>query len=523
MQPTPVAVVSRSLFNLEDLSKYRYWAQPVSLSSWAVVTIDGGDALSWMERQLTQKITELPSSGRAIARLDRVARIKYYGVLWPAGTTSFKLLLPSQLISNLEEDLEKFVIMEDIKINYDLNQKWSFVFGPSQKAHLINFFGEQGHLIELESSEKNADIIFSLCSIPQLGKEITLNELVNETKLNEYAVDYSKGCFLGQETAAKIETRRGANLYPSVLKIVGEAKSGKIFCDDKAAGEIVDIFAISDNESIAMVKLKREWRVENSSHNFKQDHGEFNAVVSSAPYFKDGSNEEKSLSLYHQAVKFFESAKEEIALTYLERAIEFDPAFADAYEVIGVIYARQNKHEAAIEWMDKLLKVNSKSVMAHTNKSLALMKLGRIEEAEEEKSLATVKSFSAFGDEAKVKKQIEEEKKKKGQDLVRRESMFQQVLDIDEHDLIALFGLADIYFHRESFEKSLSLVNRALEASPKHSQSILLKGKLLEALNRAQEAIDIYQTGVKTASAQGELMPANEMQSRLNQLLNLKS
>tara|TARA_R110000868_G_scaffold100128_3_gene275373 strand:- start:3212 stop:4759 length:1548 start_codon:yes stop_codon:yes gene_type:complete len=515
--------VSRSLFNLENLNEYRYWTKPVSLTGWTVVTITGDDALSWMERQLTQKVESLPSSGRAVARLDRVAHIKYYGVLWPVDSTSFKLLLPSELISNLEEDLEKFVIMEEIEINYDQNQKWSFVFGPSLSAHSINFFGEEGHLIELESVTTNADEIFSLCSIPRLGKDITLSELINETRLNELAVDYKKGCFLGQETAAKIETRRGANLYPCVLQITGQAKTGKFSFDDKVAGEIVDIFQVSENNSIAMVKLKREWRVENSNYTFRQDENDFQADVSSAPFFNDSSNQEKSKTLYHQAVKFFESAKEDIALKFLKRSIEFDPTFADAYEVIGVICARQNRHEEAIEWMDKLLEVNSKSVMAHTNKSLALMKLGRIEEAEEEKSLATVKSFSVFGEEAKVKKQLEEEKKKKEQDLVRRESMFKQVLEIDGQDLIALFGLADIHFHRQSFKESLEFVNRALDSNPKHSQSILLKGKLLEHLSQREEAIGVYRAGIRVASAQGELIPANEMQSRLNQLLNLKS
>jgi tetratricopeptide (TPR) repeat protein len=43
---------------------------------------------------------------------------------------------------------------------------------------------------------------------------------------------------------------------------------------------------------------------------------------------------------------------------------------------------RIERFEEAITWMDKLLSVNPQSVMAHTNKSLFLMKLGKIEEAE---------------------------------------------------------------------------------------------------------------------------------------------
>ena len=55
--------------------------------------------------------------------------------------------------------------------------------------------------------------------------------------------------------------------------------------------------------------------------------------------------------------------------------------------------------------MDDLLQVDPESIMAHTNKSLYLMKLGKIEEAEKEKDLATVKSFKKAGQDAKNKKQ----------------------------------------------------------------------------------------------------------------------
>tara|TARA_R110000868_G_scaffold100129_2_gene275441 strand:- start:1434 stop:2987 length:1554 start_codon:yes stop_codon:yes gene_type:complete len=517
--------VSPSLFNLEKLNEIRYWSKPIQLEGWTVVNFIGDDSLGWLERQLSQKVKDLPASGKAVARLDRVARIKYYGVLWADQTETLNLLIPTPLVKNLEEDLEKFVIMEDIKIQYKLDQKWSFVFGPSDQGQAINFFNEEGHLVPTTEYDNNIDCnqLFALCAIPRNGKDITGTELINETRLNELAVDYKKGCFLGQETAAKIETRRGANLYPSVLEIEGKAELGKFFENDKNAGEIIDLFNTGTDQYLAIAKLKRDYRVLASVHNFSQEIGSFHATVSAVPYFKDCTNTAKALTLYHAAVKYFEASNSDRALDYLVRSTQFDPSFADAYEVMGVIYARQNKHELAIEWMDKLLEVNPKSVMAHTNKSLALMKLGKIEEAEEEKALATVKSFSMFGDEAKAKKQIEAEKNKKAEEMNRRESMFTQVLAIDENDLIALYGLSDIHFQRNNYETSLDLVNKALVSNPKHSQSILLKGKLLELLGKIDDAIDVFKHGVKVASAQGELMPANEMQSKLNQLLNLKS
>jgi tetratricopeptide (TPR) repeat protein len=199
--------------------------------------------------------------------------------------------------------------------------------------------------------------------------------------------------------------------------------------------------------------------------------------------------------------------------------LSFDSSLADAYESLGVMLGREEKFQEAIEWMDKLLIVNPQSVMAHTNKSLYLMRLGKIEEAEAEKSLATVKSFAVFGQEAKVKKQLAEELKKKEEEVLRREKMFLQVLEIDEEDTIALYGMSDIFFQRKDFQSAINNLEKVIAVDPKYSTAYLLLGKAYEAKGDVEKARSVYQAGIVLASKRGDMMPANEMQSRLNQLV----
>ena len=177
-----------------------------------------------------------------------------------------------------------------------------------------------------------------------------------------------------------------------------------------------------------------------------------------------------------------------------------------------------DKFNEAIDVMDQLLKVDEHSVMAHTNKSLFYMKIGEIEKAEEEKSLATVANFQRLGEEAKVKKQLAEEEEKKLAEMKRRESMFLQVIDMDEKDAIANYGMADIYFFRKEYEKSYSHLKTVLDENEKYSTAYALLGKVCEELGKVSEAEEIYEKGISVASNQGDMMPANEMQSRLNQL-----
>jgi tetratricopeptide (TPR) repeat protein len=177
---------------------------------------------------------------------------------------------------------------------------------------------------------------------------------------------------------------------------------------------------------------------------------------------------------------------------------------------------RQNRYEEALEWMKQLSEINPRSVLAHTNMSLFLMKLGRIEEAEEHKSLATVKSFQSFGDEAKQKEAEAEKKKKQEQEWSERESMFNQVLDIDPEDTLANYGLGSIAVERQNWQKAREHLERVLKADPKYSVAYLALGRALKGLGLKDEARAVWTEGIKVAAAKGDLMPANQMQQELN-------
>src|SRR5690606_20306021 len=124
-----------------------------------------------------------------------------------------------------------------------------------------------------------------------------------------------------------------------------------------------------------------------------------------------GDNEKKAEELFYRAAEYFKNDDLIQAEKYFRLAIELAPSFADAYEGLGVMLGRQERFQEALDLMQKLSEVEPSSVLAHTNMSLYLMRLGKIEEAEEQKSLATVKSFQQFGKEAQSKDILEREKK----------------------------------------------------------------------------------------------------------------
>ena len=97
--------------------------------------------------------------------------------------------------------------------------------------------------------------------------------------------------------------------------------------------------------------------------------------------------------------------------------------------------------------------------------------------------------------------------------------MFLQVIEIDHEDTIALYGMADIFFKRKDFKSAISNLEKVIEIDPNYSTAYLLLGKAYEVESLLEKAKSIYKAGIIVASKRGDMMPANEMQSRLNQLV----
>ncbi len=520
-------------FSLESI---RYNQSILRLLSWSLIKVTGADRESFFHGQVTSDLKSLPLKHAQIsARLNRQGKVQSFFFIAKMEGCLY-LICPRVLESSITNDFSKYIIMEDVELVLDTREVW-LVLNPqikdsaeveSEKIEL-NFYGIpariqfQDNPTIARTNEEEVERVRILNGWPKWSEDLDDSQFINESALGEMAISYSKGCFLGQETAAKIENNRGAHYFPMLIELTD--KSSFSF----TRGETLSVVEGQENKTMAKlyyqvenllwIKVAREFRVEGKIVDFIFQGKKYRGTLKTLPFYKANSTLEVAKELFHHAVEAFQNGNSDVALEAFKRSIAFDKNLADAYESIGVILGREEKYSEAIEWMDKLLTVNSSSVMAHTNKSLYLMKLGKIEEAEAEKSLATVKSFAHFGEEAKIKKALEEEARKKEEEMHKREKMFLQVLEIDSEDVIALYGLADINYYRKNFESACSFLEKVISLDPKYSVAYLLLGKCFEALLKKDHAIKIYESGIVVASRAGEMKPANEMQARLNQIV----
>lgn len=506
--------------------------------SFSGLRISGKDAERFLNGQLSNDVTKLNRNEFQLqARLDRSGRLKAFFYLLKDGD-SFLALVPHKLSTFLKEDLEKFIIMDDVEIETNI-LSLKLIFSPVENLDSIldpdgikkSFRGSIGFLpcflcevtiprswktLEKETLEE----LLLLRGEPVENLTAPIDTLVTDTVVNLTGVSLSKGCFLGQETVSKIETRRGGAKFPMLLHVLREVEVSPgmdLFVGEEKAGRVLKSLNQEDSKFI-LATINRKFRVEKRIFKFCAGDVSFDGTVQSLPLGGEFNLDDFLDQKFMEAVHLFQNEKVEEAMKLFNEIIDINPKHEDALESLGVILGRLERFEEGMALMDKVLEANPDSVMAHTNKSLFLMRLGKIEEAEEEKAQATVKSFSQFGKEAQAKKEKEEAEKQKLAEIERKMSMFSQVLEIDPEDELANYGLADVYFVKDTPEKSIPLLEKVLKINPKYSVAYLLMGKCFIKLKQNEKAKSIFEEGIKIASAQGDMMPANEMQAKLSSL-----
>ncbi len=493
--------------NLESI----HYSGITSKLNWSIFKLEGNDVLSFLQGQSTNNINLV---GENQAQLNCLINIKgkidaYFIFIQKDG---YYLVTPPEFEVDLLQRLEKFIIMEDVIIT-KINKPISVSIYERCEGIALNLFGADCFL-HFEDAPDNQVQLFSyleLLGFPTLDKKALQETMITDTAFINEIVDFKKGCFLGQEIVAKIHQRRGASYFPVLLE--GEKPLKDEFKVNNRKGGQYFKTIIFENKNYQLVTLYRDFRVQDKILDIENT----KYKVHLFPFLKT-KRDERAKELYYKAIDEFKNDNEERAKEILYQVIEIDSSFSDAYESLGVIYGRHEQFDKAVELMQELLKIEPNSVMAHTNLSLFYMKQGKIEEAEEEKSKATVATFHQLGEQAKTKREIEEQKKKEEAEIAKREGMFRQVLEIDEEDTLANYGLGDIALSRGNFEEATKYLEKVLKNDEKYSVAYLALGKAYQKLKNKDKAREIFSKGIEIAAAKGDFMPANQMQSLLNQL-----
>jgi len=508
------------------------------LTGWTLAVAEGRDVVRFLNSQLTSDVQGLGlGTSQQTALLDRGGRLRAFGFLCRR-EDRFEFLLPSDIAVSTLQRLEEHVVADDVTLTIVDTPRLQLVLGSEALRRMerdddpdfpIEIYGSRGFvtwdggkldLPAIGDDELEARRVLS--GLPRWGDEVTEGVLIHQTALIETAVSIDKGCYLGQETVAKVMSGRGAARAPMLLEVIngveaGEPTVGSDFSTDLAqnSGTVLSV-ARWENAVFLQAMLVRELRVQDREFECRFEDGSALTVrVHSLPFLTVPQPEAWARRIELRAVEEFAADRESEAIELFERAIAVCPSYADAYEALGVILGRHGRYDEAIDLMQRLLVVDPMSVMAHTNLSLYYNQLGRIEDAEREAAEAMRAKIRREQDEKDLADAAQDQMQTVIADRQRRAGMFRQVLELDPDDPLGNFGLGELLAEEGIFEEAVAHLERALAADPRYSAALLALGRAHEGAEDLGAAREIYRRGVDVAAARGDLATANKMQERL--------
>jgi folate-binding protein YgfZ len=268
--------------------------------------VRGPDAAEFLQGQLTNDIEALGSgTGCYAALLDRKGhlradmRVLHLDTAEPNDVGGIWIDTEPETTEALRSHLEMYKIGREVELA-DESEDWAIFSligpsayevagtGPLSPEHAQRYYqrdgvqvlavgtdlgvdliarrGSAGQLREglLASgaaavSEEAAEIVRVESGRPRFGRDMTSATIPAEAGIDERAVSFTKGCYIGQETVARLHYKGKPNRHLRGLRLSAPASAGEeLTLEGKAVGEIGTFCISPAHGPIALAIVRRE-------------------------------------------------------------------------------------------------------------------------------------------------------------------------------------------------------------------------------------------------------------------------
>jgi tRNA-modifying protein YgfZ len=215
----------------------------VRLPGWTTVLMTGADRASFLHNMCTNDIRSLPAGGQCEAFFTDV-KGKIVGHIFVfADAEKIALVTVPGQAARLIAHLDRYIIREDVQLRDDSeNTAWSLVVRPAAETPL----GGSGDIVRpcqllwpggfwlgtpasdpqpagaTECSEQVGNTLRIESGWPLFGVDFDGGNLPQEVARNDQAICFRKGCYLGQETIARIDALGHVNKRLATVKFTGD-------------------------------------------------------------------------------------------------------------------------------------------------------------------------------------------------------------------------------------------------------------------------------------------------------------
>ncbi len=242
----------------------------------ALIWVEGPDSAGFLHGLLSNEVAGLePGASRPALLLDARGRVVVAVTVHRDGPDAFTLVVEPHLADALAAALERYHFSEDLEILGPEPTDALVVAGspPSVGEGDIVLAGAvpgTHELIPADPSgplpdgrpERAPDALETariLAGVPRVGVDTQETTLVQEAGLEDVAVSFDKGCYLGQETVARAQFRGKVNRHLRGLRFLGAAPEvgAEVTLADRGVGTLTSVAALPDG-AVGLAILRKE-------------------------------------------------------------------------------------------------------------------------------------------------------------------------------------------------------------------------------------------------------------------------
>jgi tRNA-modifying protein YgfZ len=253
----------------------------VDRSSRARLLLTGGDVADFLQGQVSNDVEALePGTGCYATLLTAKGKVRC-DMRILRGDDWFLIDSEPQALPVLEHMVRVYSIGRDVQSRRDERGVWS-VIGPAARdalgidlpeteyAHVdgergiyvatdggVDVIGERPDLPE--ASEATAEILRIESGRPRLGYELGDDVIPQEAGINERAISFTKGCYVGQETVARLFYKGKPNRHLRGLRLSAPVERGAVIHGEaRELGRVSSTCISPTFGPIALALVRRE-------------------------------------------------------------------------------------------------------------------------------------------------------------------------------------------------------------------------------------------------------------------------
>jgi len=266
---------------------------------WTVLEVRGADAIDFLESQLTNDVAPLePGDGRYAALLDRKGHLQSDMRVLLIDAERAWLVAEAAGAERVASHLGMYKVGRDVAVDL-LAVTTLSVIGPASRvatgielppaegSHRLVALGGVADVTAIatdrgfdlvtdrpsestlgdalraagvpEVGDEAAEVVRVESGCPRLGREMGTDTMPAEAGLVERAVSFTKGCYIGQETVARLHYRGKPNRHLRGLRLESLASAGEaVRLGDRELGTIGTAALSPARGPIALAVLRRE-------------------------------------------------------------------------------------------------------------------------------------------------------------------------------------------------------------------------------------------------------------------------